>query len=240
MKLLFLLLFISLFSCSPDFEMTGNLSCDCNKILETGMYNVKIFENISVKDPKYLEINKKLTIAIQENYEWFIEFSENNEKPLPYNEKFGVSESEYYDYIDNSYNNLELEETGEAKVEIINEDNIVNFKGYDNLEFMDNVKINLNDSTIFMTENTLSFERYIIVDSTNNIFKSKWKGYNWEFSEGVSVENITTLNYNMKYYSITIGYLEEDKKTFMIIEGKQIENGVTIVDFNAPVILEKI
>jgi hypothetical protein len=226
------------FGCVRSIELTGDLSEDCDKLLKSGSYTVKIYENATSNDIRYDEINEKMSRSISENLEWFAEYTLNNDKPLPYHKKFGITEAEYTYFLNYSNKNFDLIQTGEENLVITNEGEDVTFVGTGDLRFMRKLKFNTNDSTIAFIGNVLEFDSFFIVDNTDNIYKSKWKGYSWSFYENVSVENLVNTT-DMKYYSVTIGYLEDKQERLLIIEGRQIEEGEIVVDFNANMILVK-
>lgn len=84
----------------------------------------------------------------------------------------------------------------------------------------------------------MPFSDTINITTDKNGLRTKWKGYSWEFEEpkDIDISDLTDLeSLSIKQYKFTIGRLEKDGKTFMSLKGREIEDGVKIVDFELPV-----
>jgi hypothetical protein len=189
--------------------------------------------------PRQIELLEKFQIGVQKNYEWFIESIKNRKEgeTMPYHPNLGLTENEYKEL--NSYNdNVEFTKIESGKIKIINQNNTISFKTEEKLKFLESIKIDIKTNTVFLDNYKLEFNDYSNVTDPKNALKSKWKGYNWVFFEpkGFDIDDFKDLNtLTVKQYKFTLGKLDNNGKTIMIIKGKEIKNGEKLVDFEIPI-----
>jgi len=234
----YLIILIALFACS---NKTID-AIDIKALLPQKTSTVLIYENVTIENPRLLELQSTFTKSIQENYDWFVEYGKTNDLPLPYHKNMGLSKSEF-DELQQLYKNAEfkLQETGKENMIVSYKENFIYFSSSGTLEFFNHIKINLADSTIQMVDNTLQFQRIDTVENSNNIFNSPWIGYTWRYNYPENYESMSSDYMKtglVKSYTFTIGKLETTGKTFIKLKGVEMNNGEKYVDFDAPIIFE--
>ncbi|MFN3557449.1 MAG: hypothetical protein ACK4VN_15935 [Bacteroidales bacterium] len=203
---------------------------------------VIIYGHIVIENERLLELQERFTNSIQENYDWFVEYGQNNDLPLPYHEYMGLTIEEYnelrllYDTTP-----MRLGETGRQEIQIKHNRNTISFSGTGPLEFFNQVQINLVDTTIQMVNNLLKYSHTDTVLDPNNVYQSAWFGHKWRYSYPDNMDELTAHEIKtelIQIYTFQIGKLESTGKTFFHIKGLEIINGEKYIDFEAPIMFE--
>lgn len=219
-------------------ELTGNIKTDLTILLPNSEVEVDIMDGI-YQSPRQIELTKKFQIAIQENQEWFYEFIKTvpQGETLPYDEKLGLTKEEYLEMKD-FMENIELASTGKEKIKIEVKDSIVRFEANGKLTKLNSLSINTKNNTVNFEQYKLAYSDTTNIITDKNPLRSKWKGYKWKFEEpeNVNFENITDLsNLDIKEYTLTIGRLEKNGKTYLRLKGRETKNGMKTIDINMPI-----
>jgi hypothetical protein len=76
------------------------------------------------------------------------------------------------------------------------------------------------------------------VDDENNGFKSKWKGYRFEYENPSSISAEDFKNDELNYHSVklTIALLDNGGKPLIAFRERKIENGEKVVDKDLPLV----
>ncbi len=235
-----ILCFLSLNSVKAQMDkITGTPLTDLSNIFNQNEFTVDIMDDIGV-DPLFNVYVEKLKSSIQKNYEWFLEYSKKIKpgKSLEYHPNFGLSESEYKEFLGMT-GGVELLSSGKEKLKIVKNDSIIQLTGINKLKALSNIKIDLKNNQVFYKSYTLPFKQNIHVDDADNGFKSEWKGYSWSFEDPNAPEEFDLTNIeslNIKVVKLTIGQLNKNGKVYMKLEERIMENGVKTVDIQVPVI----
>ena len=234
---LIFILFCSNLIQSQSGLISGNPFDELSTIFNQKSISVDIMDDLKT-DPRQLELTYKLKIGIEENYDWFQDYIKKTEKgkTLKYHPNFGITESEYNDYLRLS-ENVEIISSGKEIIEITRDSGKISFLGQQKTSIYNDLIIDLENQKIIFKNKVLDFTNEIIVTDNDNGLRSKWKGYNWEFtnpgfSEETdirSLEKFTTLN-------LTIGQLEKNGKIYMKIQERSMVEGIKTVDNQVPVL----
>ncbi len=249
MKRLFYILmaFFSFTSCNESKktntskELTGDISMDIKRLLPVGVMTADIM-GLGLQTPRQIELMTKFQNGIKENYDWFVDYMKTvpDGEPMPFNSKFGLTESEYTELMD-YLNNTELISSGTENIVIKIKNEIIYFKAGGKLSNFDSLTIDLKNNIASYKEYKLLFSDTSNITDDKNGLKSKWKGYVWKFTDPkeLSLEALKDLeSIKMKEYKLTIGKLEKSGKTYMSLKGREVEDGVKIVEFELPIILK--
>jgi hypothetical protein len=237
-KFTIIICFLFLTSCgqSQTEKITENRTNDLSALFDQSSVTVDIMDELKT-DPKQLELTAKLQKAFQENYEWFQEYIKTAEKgkPLKYHPNFGMTETEYNEYLKLS-EQVEVISSGKETIDIKKNADKINFIGQDKTSIFNDLTIDLKNNQILFKNYVLSFVNEINVTDNDNGLKSKWKGYNWEFVNPKLTEetDIQTLD-EFTSITLTIGQLEKNGKTYMKIKERKMANGFKTIDNQVPV-----
>jgi hypothetical protein len=230
--------FLFLTSCgqSQTEKITGNPITDLKTLFDKTSVTVDIMDELKT-DPKQLELTAKLQKAFQENYEWFQKYIKTAEKgkPLKYHPNFGMTETEYSEYLKLS-EQVEVISSGKEAIDINKNADKIEFVGQDKTSIFNDLTIDLQNNQILFKNYVLSFVNEINVTDNDNGLKSKWKGYNWEFVNPKLTEetDIQTLD-EFTSITLTIGQLEKNGKTYMKIKERKMVNGFKTIDNQVPI-----
>lgn len=220
-------------------ELTGNIVKDVNNLLPRGNITADIM--IGIKQSKrQAELMEKFKAGITKNHKWFVDYTYKYEKvkPVPYHSNFGLTEDEYNE-MQEGFKAMEIKSSGRAVATIIKNNNIISFKAAGRLEILEAIMFDLKKNIVIMGDNILKFTTKSNITDEDNGLKSKWKGYNWEFSEpkNLGPKGFKDLkNLNFKFFKLTIGRLEKNGKTLLHFQGRQFINGKPEVEFDIPLV----
>ncbi len=238
--IILLLSIIFLTSCvqSQTEKITGIPTNDLSNIFKSQTINADIMDGIK-SNPRQLELTHKLQSSIQKNWEWYQEYIKTAKKgePLAYHPNMGITEEEYAEFLKLA-NDVEVESTGTEKLEIINADNKINFKGDGRLSIYNDLTIDITNNQILYKDYTLPFLDEVNIENADNGLKSKWKGYNWAYEYPVISEetDLTDLeNLNITVIRFTVGQLEKNGKIYVQIKERKLESGIKTVDNQIPI-----
>jgi hypothetical protein len=229
-----------LLSCNRVPEKNMAITQDLLSYLPEGKFDVQVFGEVSYGDPMLVTLQKKMTEAIQKNAEWFAEYRKNNSLPLPYHKNLGLTPAEYNEFLRlSSANKPILKRTSVLSLDIMHKKTEIQFRGVGQLQFFDDVIIHFKDRSITLDEKKLKYLTEESAPDTNNIFRSPWKGYTWQYLSPDNALQIPKDEYqkkNVTIYKVTIGKLEKGNRTFIITKGIEYDKGEKVFDFEAPII----
>lgn len=137
-----------------------------------------------------------------------------------------------------------VESSGKAKVLISKTNDIISFRSEGKLSYLNSVTIDIKNKTVKMDEYTLPFLDTINVTNADNVFKTPWRGYRFQFSnrDPTLTEIPTTQEelskISMKLYGFMIGLFEKTNKTYIEISGSELRNGQKIMGYKIPIVFE--
>ena len=238
--LLIFLVTLTVVSCRQTPAINIKARQDLEKYFLTGSYDVKVFGNVAYTNPRIVELQKKMADAIRQHSEWFAEYRQKFDFPLPYHPNLGLSPEEYKEYlILTSKSKPELQLTGVEKVEVELKKNSILFFTRGGLQFFNGFEIDLKHNRITMNGHVLEFLSTESVTDSNNVFRSPYSGYTWQFLEPGNAIKLPPEDYkkqNTSIYKVTIGQLETGNRTILIVKGLEFDNGQKVFDFEAPIV----
>jgi hypothetical protein len=231
---------IALCSCNRMTEETLAIKQDLLNYLPEGKFDVGVYGEVAYDDPRLVELQTKMVEALRKNAEWFADYKQNNDLPLPYHVNLGLTPFEYKEFLVlSSKNKPVLKRTHVLSLDIIQKNNELQFRGVGLLEFFNDVIIHFRRNTITLNENELKYLSAESSPDTNNIFRSPWKGYSWQYLSPENALQIPQDEYkskNVTIYKVTIGKLEKGNRTFIVAKGIEYDKGEKVFDFEAPII----
>jgi hypothetical protein len=253
MRLLHLLAFLTLtINCvysqsNQMYIVTGKVFDDLKALLPNGTTKAEIMDGVKASQ-RYLDLQNKFMIGVRQHQEWFLEqqkIAEKTGKPVGYHPNLGMTEAEFNELksLMESGTGIELVSSGTESLTIKWGGDSIEFEGTGRLNAYNKLLLIPKENIAIIGDYKLDKFDLVNVESENNAFKSKWKGYSWryEFSnkgEGFNqIENMNDLQtLNMKIYKITVGQIAKDLKTYLQITESEITNGVKTKNIELPII----
>ena len=249
MRLIQIVLLLFVVACGQG--QNGNKSDKKDKslltLLKEGDHKADVMDKVTMP-PRTQELMAKFQAAIKKNPDWFLEVQKKVKEtgqPLPYDERIGMTEEEYADFLDLMQNNngMEMTKSSTETVSIKHSEGKIVFKGTGTLDILNDVSIDLSGQLANIGQFKLEQIDSVNVTDDKNALKSKWTGVAWRFeTSNKNTEDLkTTEDYqdlNMKIYKVTLGQLERTKKLYMQIQKSEIANGQKTLDIKLPFIFE--
>ncbi|MEM6964874.1 MAG: hypothetical protein AAF573_08925, partial [Bacteroidota bacterium] len=190
-------------------------------MLPEGLAIVEISDSIGY-DIFVTLIREQIIENLKDNDEWYTNYRKQYPKgrTFPYHPNLGVTEEDYNYYLNNK-DNFGIKSTIKSQLKIIQKGLEISFKGQDQLNIMNKIKIDLENLTINYSDKELIFTDSIYIPNNFNIYRSSWKGYKWIFNDPENMEGLNIwdmYSIPMKSYSITIGKIEKTGLTFFAIK----------------------
>lgn len=228
MKNLFRFLIVSLlFSCR-----NSDNSFLVEDVIDTGEYSYEIIS--PYQKPELLELVSKFQNAIQQDFNWFVNYSENDSNRdtnnrLKYHEKLGITALEQ-DRMMQLFDEITYKVVDSSFVNVINKDGFLSFYHSDPMDILNFLRINLNQNRAIFDSLYLEFDKYSLIEDSNNAFQSGWEGVSWYNEQqdsadllSLDMEKVKTLNHSSQ--KVQIGKLFSNDRVFLTIEIKEIHNG---------------
>lgn len=231
----------SLIACSQPktFERSNDIEKDLKALLPVGFMSFDVMDQV-YQSERQIELTNKFQESIRDNYEWFIEYSQQAVepgKPMPYHENLGLTKAEYEE-LQGFMENIELASSRVVEYTIAHIDQKIVLEPVDTVN---NLKVVLDFAAnqSFFDGQTLTFGDTIIVNDPQNGFKSEWSGYQWTFEQpsDMDMNALKDLqNLQLKQYKLTVGFLERTGKTYLQIKGREISMGIKTKDYAFPLV----
>lgn len=244
----FIMLLVGLLACkSPQREvdteapkrLTGHIQTDLNLLLPEGNITVDRMSGVK-RDMRLAELQTKYQKGVQAHYDWYVSYIQDFKigEPIPYHPSFGLS-SEEYEERQKRIDAITYYSEGLDKVDIIKDQEKIQFKTSKKLSDFENVRFNLKNNTVNVGDYVLHFADSVNIESTKNGFRSKWKGYVWSYAEPSDIhlealENVQGLD--IVQYKVSVGLLE-DGRSLLQLEATEIEDGIVLLEKNVPLLL---
>lgn len=226
------------------------LSCSTNetneskiaKLLPEGTYEFEVLDSV-----KTTPRQEELTYAFQKAYkqdmdnfnQYFEKVRNNEESNFPANDY--LSKEDFEEYMKYA-NNIKLIASKTETVRVKTSGDKINFESSGKLDFLNYLIFDTSNNSFQFDNYNLTFKDSTTVTDKNNALQESWSGHIWEFAEPKDMEiptQETIGNFTAKRYKVTIGTLEQSKKTFMIIKGQEYNQGQEVLNFEIPIRLKK-
>jgi len=225
-------------------KITRELKQDIASLIPSGTMTVDIMDEVTMS-PRREELQRKFMLGVKMNREWFMEqqkLVETTGREITYDPKLGMSKPEWEDYkqLAENMSDMKAISSGKVQVTVIKENDVISFKSDGKLSHLNSVTIDLKNNVVMFANNTLNLVDTIHVASDDNVFKSAWRGYKWQFSNPenpVMPTSQTPLeSFSMQLYGLTLGLFEKTGKTYMEISGSEVSNGVQTLRYKIPIV----
>lgn len=227
-------------SCADQSGMEFKIRNDLQSCFQTMTYKAQVYGNVAYSDPRLLELQKRMTEAVKQKSAWFKEYKQMYGQPVPYHPNLGLSQDEYKELLQlYSQNKPELQLSAVEDVEVTAKKNSILFKGKNDLQFMNDLEIDIRNNLVRLNGHELEFLEEENTNDADNIFRTSYSAYTYQFLEPGNAVKLSPNDYkkqNVSIYKVTIGKLERGNRTFMIIKGLEFDGGQKTFDFEAPII----
>lgn len=254
MKSVFLLL---LFTCScflvytqtsiTKKTFTKNLEQDLNSWLREGEVEVRVTDLVTMS-PRRQELMTKFLASVMHNPDLYmkrLKLAEDSAIAQPYDSRLGLTKEEWseLDSLSDDLTDMFAKSSGTAMIKVFKNDSNISFKADGaKLNYLNYLIINTKENFVSMREldYTLKPVDTFCVTNENNIYKTKWCGYKWEFSSNKNKslpsnqEELSTIS--MMLLSLTIGLFEKTGETFFKFKVSHLEKGKQVINYDVPII----
>jgi hypothetical protein len=228
-------------------SITRDFQVDLNALLPSGEYTVDIMDKIKMS-PRRKELQDKFMVAMKADPDWFLEqqhlVEQTGKEPL-YDVRLGMSEEEWLEYksIMNNVEDMEAEPSGSETLKISNVGGIIRFQSARKLEYINFVTIDIQKKEVYMFDHTLSLLDTICVKNDKNVFKTAWRGYEFQYTDdkkiGIPKNSEELKPINIKLFTFTLGLFPKSGRTYIEISGSEVNNGKDLVRFKVPFVIRK-
>ncbi|HEY8967821.1 MAG TPA: hypothetical protein VIM64_01985 [Puia sp.] len=165
--------------------------------------------------------------AIAANKEWFTAYTSHLPpgQPLPYNEKFGITQAEYerIKSIDKVHPALKVVDT--QRISILRQDNRISFKGEGEGRILDYLEFDLGRNVLIFAGDTIPFAAGI--HTTTAMAYGLFNSYTWrlqrtDMSGGLQADQLTA-----RVVEIELGLHQSDNKPLLRIQYQDMDHGIT-------------
>jgi len=196
-----------------------------------------IADIMDVYDERLNFLSTKLAGAISNNQEWYFEYAKTipDGETMPYHPNLGLTKEEYEEML-LGLENVQVFSSGQEKIKIIKDDNIISFKAFgEKTQGFNYISFNTYSNTAHLDLGnnynfTLKLTDTITNNDTLNQLRSPWHGYVYKYSdlppekEIENIRNISEIEYYSKQTKI-IEKLKKDGRIFLSSQLKGKENG---------------
>lgn len=226
-------------------SITRDFQSDINALLPSGEYTLDIMDKIKMS-PRRQELQSKFMQAVKSNPDWFLEQQkqlETSGKEPTYDARMGLSESEWNEYklMLNKIDDMEAEASSSEKVTVYNVAGFVSFKSNGKLAYLNAVRLDIQNKRVSIGDYTLPLIDTICVRNDKNVFKTAWRGYEFQFADPSNVNRPTNqaelAKVNLKFYAFTLGLFEKTGKTYIEISGSETLNGQDLLRYKVPFVI---
>jgi hypothetical protein len=225
-------------------QITRNIQKDIEILIPPGEITVDIMDVVTMSSRRK-ELMSKFMEAYKKNYDWFIEqqkIVDSTGHPIKYDPRVGMTEPEYEEFIKmmKTMSDMEVSSSGTEKVIVSNLNGIISFKTKGRLEYLNSTTIDIKNNKVKVSNYVLDMIDTVNVNNPNNVFKSTWRGYKWQFADPLNAVMPKTKDklssFSLKLYNFTLGVLDMTGKTFIELSGSETDRGVKTVTFKLPLL----
>lgn len=105
---------------------------------------------------------------------------------------------------------------------------------------MNSITIDIRKNKIKVNGQFLDPVDTINVSNDSNVFKTRWKGYRWDFSDPKEVSEPATQaeieKLTATHYSFVLGLFEKTNQTYIEISGDKFDNGRHLFKYRIPIV----
>lgn len=185
--------------------------------LPSGPVEVTVLELAAPR--RFVELTTRFQTALDEHTDWLQGYIQENGQPgepLPWHPNFGLTEEEYAEYQELS-DEIRLQPTGKATIEVVREDPWVSFKAAEPLAALNGVVLDLGQRKV--TTPFGDCANFVNVGSDMDTRAAEpWNGMTCQRTQGDPQANGQVL-------AFSLGRYVEDEALFLSYEGKKIQNG---------------
>lgn len=229
-----------------DKKITRDFQQDMASLLPTGEYTVDIMDEVTMS-PRRQELQEKFMQAMKANSEWFMQqqkIIEQTGQGISYDPRLGMTEAEWKEYkkFMDSMSDMQVTSSGTAKITVSKTNDIITFKSEGKLSSLNQTSIDIKNKTVKVNNNILPLIDTICVTNADNVFKSAWRGYKFQFSDPANATMPTTqeelANFSMSLYGLTLGLFDKSGKTYIEISGSETSGGQQLVRYKIPIVFQ--
>lgn len=233
-------------SALTDKKITRDFQQDLASLLPAGEYTVDIMDEV-IMSPRRQELQEKFMQAAKTNSEWFMQqqkIIEQTGKGISYDPRLGMTEAEWEEYkkLMYSMSDMQVSSSGTAKVIVSKKNDIITFKSEGKLASLNNTSIDIKNKTVKVNNNILPLIDTICVTNPDNVFKTAWRGYKFQFTDPPNATMPTTQeelsNFSMSLYGFTLGLFDNSGKTYIEISASETSGGQQRIRYKIPIVFQ--
>lgn len=227
-------------------KITRDFQQDLASLLPTGEYTVDIMDELTVS-PRRHELQEKFIQAARANSEWFLQqqtITTQTGEGISYDPRLGMTEEEWEEYkkFMDSMSDMQVASSGTVKVVVSKKNDIITFKSEGKLALLNNTSIDTKNKTVKVNNSILPLKDTICVTNADNVFKTGWRGYKFQFSDPPNATIPTTqeelANFSMSLYGFTLGLFDNSGKTYIEISASETSGGQQLTRYKIPIVFQ--
>jgi hypothetical protein len=152
------------------------------------------------------------------------------------------AEWQEYQKLMDDMSDMTAKSSGTAKVTIKRKGDIISFQSEGKLSYLNATVIDTKNKIVKVFGQPLSLVDTVNVPNGDNVFKTAWRGYKFEFSHPEHIVEPTTpeelANFSMSLYGFTLGLFEKTGKTYIEIKGMEIKQGQQTGRYQIPIVFQ--
>lgn len=219
-------------------EFTGQPGKDVLLLLPLGAVTVERMDGIT-RNARMSQLYDRYQEGLRTHYDWYVAYLETHpERPLPHHEYFNLSPSEY-DEMNALIKKVRYYSTGLQELKIRQHNGGIRFEGKKGLQPFESVAFDPKTLKAYIGKHTLLLTDTVNETTDENLFGTPWRGYIWRYEnpENIHMEAMKDVpKLNVLQYKLTLGQLQDSKRTLLHLQCIEIQEGFKLVDVDLPVV----
>jgi hypothetical protein len=166
--------------------------------------------------------------AVAANKDWFFAYRDKyaaSGKPLPYDERFGISYNEYQKMQRLEALPPQLAPVDTQEVAVVRANGYIRFKGNGNAHLLDYLEVNLQKMQLVYAGDTVPFTGPVTTGPSNPY--GQWSGYVWRLEKTDASRATDADQLNARVIEINLGLPSRGDRIFLRIKYQDLRVGVT-------------
>jgi hypothetical protein len=207
--------------CSKDKSAKEHFAL--SDVIPTGRTAVQILEVRYSERAE--ELSLKMGMAVAANQEWMMDYLKKHvdERPLPYHPNFGLSATEYTEYLEAAEKTAHLRKAADAYVEFRREGDLLTMEIGDPV--VDKWSLNLSSGELLSPSGNAGKPEWQSRGATNAVLGAH-DGYYWYHENGDAMSG------SFKLVSLSIFRLKPSGMIFWRVKDSEMQNNKSVRSFN--------
>jgi hypothetical protein len=186
-----------------------------------------LYQQVEPDIPKDIQpILLRFNNALVANRQWFEDYRKAYAgKPLPYNERFGISAGEYQRLQNLEKTPLQLSPVDTQKITVLRDAGSIHFKTDGDVHLFEFLQIDLQHNLVFFGGDTIKLIGRTLTTPTSPY--GEWEGYTWRYEQTDAASTIASSLVTAHVAEINIGITPKGR-LFLRLKYQNMREGVTI------------